>query len=497
MVFVRTEPVDRTSIVHHDLTDETGLLEHPQRPEHRGAPHPGGRLQEFLRREMVTQREERLRQQPPGASQATAGSGNGVLDLLCRAHPSMLPLRGRTAALLASMRHNAAMTRNRWRLFLWLATCAFFFLLVWRARGALIPFGAGAVIAYSLEPVVSLLARLVEPRVDARFHRWVRGLAVGVIYLVFFGVLTAAGFYLVPVAADQVNHFVDRLPTFVREAREQADEWVQLYRENVSASVQEQLNGLADDAAAAAADAGQAAARRTVGILTSTAATIFGFAVVPFWMFYVMRDRPTAVPALLAAVPPEVRQDARHLLRLADHLLGRYIRGQLFLGLIVGVAVGAAMTVLGVDLSIGLGVWAGVTELIPIIGPWLGAIPGLIIVAATAPNLLIPVALVYLAVQQLENNLLVPYVQSDAVDLHPAVIIVLLTLGGAVAGFTGLVVVIPLAAILREFFWYVDRRLLGQTPDEALAASRTEQVRLAHESRVRPQRRWFPTRTGK
>ncbi|TAK78385.1 MAG: AI-2E family transporter [Dehalococcoidia bacterium] len=447
---------------------------------------------------MVAQRQQRLREQAPGSRQAPPGAGDGMLNLLRGTHRPIVPPAGDRAAQLVSIRHNAAMTRNRWRLFLWLATCVFFLLLVWQARSTLIPFGVGAIIAYSLEPVVGMLARLVEPRVSARYQRVVRGFAVGVIYLVFFGSLIAAGFYLVPVAAEQVNHFVDRLPALVKEAREQADEWVRLYRENVSPGVQEQLNALADDAASAAAGAGQAAARRTVSILTSTASTIFGFAVVPFWMFYVMRDRPTAVPALLAAVPPEIRQDARHLLRLADHLLGRYIRGQLFLGLIVGVAVGVAMTVLGVDLSIGLGVWAGVTELIPIIGPWLGAIPGLIIVAATAPHLLIPAALVYLAVQQLENNLLVPHVQSGAVDLHPAVIFVLLTLGGAVAGFTGLVVVIPLAAILREVFWYLDRRLLGQTPDEALAASRTEQVRLARETAVaRPRRRWLPTRTEK
>ncbi len=385
------------------------------------------------------------------------------------------------------------MTRNRWRLFLWLATCAFFFFLVWRARGALIPFGVGAVIAYAFEPVVEPLARIIETRLGARSPRFARGLAVGVVYLVFLAALAVVGFFLLSVAADQVNHFVEQLPTLVRAAREQADEWTRLYRENVSTGMQEQLNGFADDAASAAANAGKSAARRTVSILTSTAGTIFGFAVVPFWMFYVMRDRPTAIPALLAAVPPEVREDARHLQRIADDMLGRYIRGQLFLGLIVGVAVGFAMTALGVELSIGLGVWAGVTELIPIIGPWLGAIPGLIIVAATAPELLIPVALVYFAVQQLENNLLVPRIQGDAVNLHPAVIIVLLTLGGAVAGFSGLVVVIPFAAILREVFWYVDRRLLGQTPDEAMAASHTEQSRLAREAATAAprRRRWF------
>ncbi len=367
------------------------------------------------------------------------------------------------------------MTRNRWRLFLWLGTIAFFLALVWQARGALIPFGVGAVIAYSLEPIVDWLARRFEWRVGPSRRSLVRGLSVAVIYLVFLSALSAAGFYLIPTTADQVNHFVDRLPTLVQQTREQADEWVRIYRQRVPADVQQQLDTFTDDAAAAAASAGEAAARRTVGILTATAATIFGFAVVPFWMFYGMRDRPTAIPALLAAVPIEVRQDARNILRVSDYVLSRYIRGQLFLGLIVGAAVGIALTVLGVELSIGLGVWAGVTELIPIIGPWFGAIPGLLVVAATEPGLLVPVALVYLVVQQLENNLLVPRIQGDAVSIHPAVVIVLLTLGGAAAGFTGLVVVIPLAAILREIFWYVERRLQGQSPETSMALTRASE----------------------
>ncbi len=372
------------------------------------------------------------------------------------------------------MLHNAGMTPNRWRLVLWLSTCALFLLLVWRARGALIPFGVGGVIAYSLEPVVTRLTSAFDGRIGTRRQQLVRAASVAAIYLVFFGSLIAAGFFLVPVAAEQVSHFVDRLPELVREARTEGDEWVRLYRERVPPEVQTQLNAYADDAASALAQAGEMAARRTLGILTQTAATVFAFAVVPFWMFYVMRDRPTAIPSLLAAVPESVRADARNLLRIADHLLGRYIRGQLFLGLIVGTAVGLMMTLLGVELSIGLGVWAGVTELIPIIGPWFGAIPGLLIVAATEPGLLIPVALVYLAVQLLENNLLVPRIQGEAVNIHPAVVIVLLALGGAVAGFTGLVIVIPLAAIVREFFWYIDRRLQGQTAEASMAVTRGE-----------------------
>ena len=112
------------------------------------------------------------------------------------------------------------------------------------------------------------------------------------------------------------------------------------------------------------------------------------------------------------------------------------------------------------------------TELIPILGPWIGALPALLLVAASGdPEKILWVALLFVLVQQLENNLLVPRIQSQAVDLHPAVIILLLVAAGSVFGFIGLLVVVPLTALLREIFWYADSRLRGLEPSEALGES--------------------------
>lgn len=365
------------------------------------------------------------------------------------------------------------MTRKRARVTLWLALPTMLLVLAWQARSALIPFAVGAVIAYALEPVVEGISRPFERLADRPSRRrLVRSVAVAVIYLVFFGTITAIAIALVPVTAEQIRHFVEQLPSLVQAAQERGDYWLRAYHERVPVVMQERIDALSADAANAAADAARGLAQRTVGFVTGTVGLIFGFAIVPFWMFYVIRDRPSTVPALLAAVPAEAREDVANLLNIADRTLGRYIRGQLFLGVLVGMADGIVLTLLGVELSVALGVFAGVTELIPIVGPWIGAVPGLLIVAATNPGLLVPVALTYLAVQQLENNFLVPRIQSQAVDLHPAVIILLLAVAGAVAGFVGLVVVVPLAAILRHAFWYADHRLRGATPAEAHATIR-------------------------
>lgn len=362
------------------------------------------------------------------------------------------------------------MTAPRARIGLWVGVTLLVCLSAYHALYSLIPFAIGALISYALAPLVDRLMFLI-PMKQPNHESWRRGLAVLIIYLAFFGTLTAAGLSLIPIAAEQIGQFIDDLPAITERAREQTMGLLHEYQRRTPPEVQARLAALAEQGASTFAALVGVAVQRTVSTVTSTLSFLFGFAIVPFWMFYAMRDRSFVGRNLVRAAPAEVREDVRMMLTLADRMLGRYLRAQIFLGIVVGVAVGVLMGLLGVDLSLGLGVWAGVTELIPIIGPWLGAIPGLVIVAATNPGLLPWVVLVYFLVQQLENNFLVPRIQGQALNMHPAVVVLLLVIGGALWGFVGLVVVIPATAILRELFWYVDRRLRGLTPEAAFAES--------------------------
>ena len=362
------------------------------------------------------------------------------------------------------------MTAQRARLLLWVSTTLLVCFAAFQARYALLPFVVGAIVAYALAPVVERVIRLVPLRNPAH-DSWRRGIGVLIIYCIFFGAIAAVMLTLVPIAAGQVAHFIEQLPSITASVQEQTLGLVAEYQRRTPPELQERLARIAEQGAATVAALLGQAIQNTISTLTSTVGFLFGFAVVPFWMFYAMRDRRFVGRNLVRAAPLEVREDVRLMLALADRLLGRYIRAQLLLGLVVGVSVGVVMAIARVDLSLGLGVWAGVTELIPIIGPWLGAVPGLLIVAATNPSLLPVVAIAYFMVQQLENNFLVPRIQGQALDLHPAVVILLLVVGGAVFGFFGLVAIIPGAAIAREEFWYLDRRLRGMTPEAAFAES--------------------------
>lgn len=365
---------------------------------------------------------------------------------------------------------NVTMNPQRARLFLWLATTAFVLVLAYLTLSSLMPFAVGAIISYALAPLVDRLLILIPLR-KPNHESWRRGIAVLLIYLVFFGGIFGIGFALVPVAVEQIVHFVQELPTLVESAREQTMGFVAEYQRRTPPEVQERLNAMAEQAASSFVAIAGYAVQGTVSRLTSTIGLVLGLTVVPFWMFYLMRDRHSVGRNIVRAAPAEVRDDVSMILALSDRMLSRYIRSQLVLGLVVGTAVGISLAVMGIELSLGLAVWAGGTEMIPMIGPWLGAIPGLLIVAATNPEMLPWVALVYFMVQQLENNFLVPRIQGEALDMHPAAVILVLVIGGAAWGFIGLVVAVPGAAIAREWFWYIDRRLRGQTPEEAFAGS--------------------------
>ncbi len=363
------------------------------------------------------------------------------------------------------------MTRARWRLVLWGSMLALVAYFVWAARTGLIPFAIGALFAYVLTPVLDRAASIVPPR-SQRVELYKRGVIVLLMYVLIGGGMFAAGSALIPVAADQVVEFVDTLPAIVEDAREEGTKWLTQYESRVPDEVRERLDGYAGDASAAGADAAAGMARGALGVLTGTIAVLFGFAVVPFWMFYAMRDRHRVGRNFMNAVPEGIRDDVRNVLAIGDRLLIRYVRGQLLLGLIVGTAVGVGLTLMDVQLSLALGVIAGVTELVPIIGPWLGAVPGMLIVLGTDPDKLLLVGLLYVVVQQVENFLLVPRVQGHALDIHPAMVLMLLVVGGSTFGLWGLLVIVPLAAVLREVFWYADARLRGVDPSVAFAPGR-------------------------
>jgi predicted PurR-regulated permease PerM len=155
-------------------------------------------------------------------------------------------------------------------------------------------------------------------------------------------------------------------------------------------------------------------------------------------------------------------------------VFAQWVRGQLILGLAVGIATFIGLLILAgiIDPVFGrfallLALVAGILELLPIIGPIIAAIPAILIAATAGPQAVIAAVALYLIVQQLENNILVPKIQGDAVELHPSVVMFALVIGGAIAGLLGAILALPITAAGRDVYRYLFRRLSGASGETA------------------------------
>lgn len=340
--------------------------------------------------------------------------------------------------------------------------------LVWSARGALPAFVIGLALAFILDPVVTAVERLGAPR-------WLGVLGAYALVVAIVWVLVA---FVAPPIGRQARELIERGPEFgaaIGAWEQDLERWYGSLalppelREMIDASIQRGREAFGELL--------QAIAGPVVSTLVRTLTFVLGLVIIPVWLFFVLKDRAAFPRAVAGALPPAWRSDGDSVLAILARVGGRWVRGQLLLGAAVFMA---TVTGLAILTAIGFGelgqfmlvlaLIAGVLEWFPIIGPIIAAVPAILIALTISPAAVIAVIVLYTAVQQLENNLLVPKVMGDAVELHPAVMIAALVIGGALFGIGGAILAAPIVAIGRDLYRYGFRRLSGEEPLPARAA---------------------------
>lgn len=152
-------------------------------------------------------------------------------------------------------------------------------------------------------------------------------------------------------------------------------------------------------------------------------------------------------------LPSEHQPYVFHLWTRTETKMGRWLQGQLLLGLIIGVFTFIGLSALGIEYALVLAILAGLFELIPYAGPILAAIPAVLLGARDNLTLGLWVVLMYVIIQRIENDILVPKIMQRAVSLNPIIVIIAILVGAKLAGIMGIIVAVPLAAILAEFFY--------------------------------------------
>ncbi|MDZ7838682.1 MAG: AI-2E family transporter [Actinomycetota bacterium] len=189
---------------------------------------------------------------------------------------------------------------------------------------------------------------------------------------------------------------------------------------------------------------------------------VVNFIIGPIIGFYVLKDTNKLRSIFIKVLPVSLRPQAVALLDKINMVAGRYLRGQLLISFIVGVLCTVVLLILRVDFAVLLGFIAGILNMVPFLGPILGAIPAALTALFLSPLKALLVVLLFIAIQQIDNYFITPTIMKYQVRVHPAIIIFSLITGGAIFGFWGLLLAVPVVAIVQEIlkFYLLEKRNL-------------------------------------
>ena len=310
---------------------------------------------------------------------------------------------------------------------------AFALLLAYRflatVAATILLLAAGLLVAVALSAPVEMLHRRKVPRT----------LAVFMISLGLLAALAGGGYLLLPVLTNQASQLAASVP----DAFSQLVERAQKVAANLGIRV-----GSGDISPSTLASAARKILGGALGLFSGLAAFLTGLIVVLFVPLYLAAMPGPVVNWLVRLFPPQKRGRTREILSKMRTSVLSWLKGRLFSMLVVGVLSTLALYAIGVPGAFFLGTFSGLISFIPFIGAIAGAVPPLVLALAGNPIDALWVLLAYVAIQQVESNLLTPLVMQKTTSLHPVVVIASVTVAGAAFGILGALLAVPASLVL-------------------------------------------------
>ncbi|GIO69091.1 AI-2E family transporter [Paenibacillus sp. FSL M7-1455] len=349
------------------------------------------------------------------------------------------------------------MTGNKWfRLLIWfiLGLIALYFIWLLRPmfmniyhffKVILAPFIVAMIISYVLNPIVCLLADRKVPR----------GIAVLLIYAVFITCVAVILINMIPVLIEQMEELNEHLPEMTMHAQSLMNRLDQkLLPDGVMAGVDRWFLQWEDRLAAGISD--------FIDNIGTTINLVLNIFIVPFLIFYILKDFDVFERAIVSYLPRSRRKATVSVLKEIDLALGNYVRGQFIVCFIIGVLAYIGYMIVGMPYALLMASIVAVFNIVPYLGPFLGAAPAVVMASTISWKMVLLVIVVNWICQILESNVISPQVVGKKLHLHPIVIIFALLVGGEMAGIVGLILAVPVFAVLKvllqHFFAYYIKR---------------------------------------
>lgn len=305
-----------------------------------------------------------------------------------------------------------------------------------------IPIVLAGFLFYLLRPLVKILNRKLS-----------RGISILLLYLGLVCIMVILLLITGPVLQRQFYSLTNNLPYIFTEIQNrfidlQQHELFQRFELSGLVNLEEYILKLSEFAN----QLGKSFASSMASIIGAVANTVLVLVIVPFILFYMLKDGEKLENHAIALFNPKRREDVRHILIDIDKTLSSYIQGQGIVCLCVGLLCLITFSIIGLDYALLLAVIAGITNIIPYFGPWIGAIPAVIVGLFQSPVMALIVVIAVVVIQQVESSLISPQVIGKKLNMHPITVMFLILIAGRIIGLIGMILVVPTYGICRVLF---------------------------------------------
>lgn len=338
----------------------------------------------------------------------------------------------------------------------WLRITAAVFVaaLVILVPAILFPFGLSLILAVLLHPLAGFIQRQA---IKAGLKKFPYDFSISASFLIFIAVVYVIAAYVFVPFIKEFKDFVASVPAIIVEIQETIPLLEAQYNLSAMPPEVKQLIGTALEKIGTYT---LSFAQLSLSAVFSFASTVIELIVVPIITFYMMKKGGDFCRAFISLFPERYEAHLTKLFAEIHYVLSAYIRGQLALSVIMTIVVFVGMVCLDIPYPLVIGLLAGMVEMVPVIGPIIGAVPPVLLGLTEGSGVMMKVIIFYIIVQQLDAHVVMPKLMGSIIRVHPVAIILGVLVGGHLFGIVGMMISVPVLAVLQvllKHMWFYDR----------------------------------------
>lgn len=343
--------------------------------------------------------------------------------------------------------------KNSPEFWLRIAVTVFIVTLIILVPQILYPFSISLILSVLLTPVADCIQTLME---KAGVRKFPYDISIILSFLLFIAVVYLVIIHILVPFITEAKSFINGLPGIILEIQQVIPELEAQYDVRL---IPPELRHIINNVVSYIGSYTLQIAQFSISAIFSVASTLIEMVVVPFITFY-MRKKGTAFKeAFVKLFPVQYQRHLTHLLEEIYRMLSAYVQGQLTLSVLMAMVTFLGMVALDIPYPLVIGLLAGVMELVPVLGPIIGAIPPALLGLLQSSHVMAQVIVFYIIVQQLDSHLIMPKVMGHVINVHPVAIIAGVLIGGHLFGILGMMIAVPVLAVLQvviRHMWFYD-----------------------------------------